>query len=51
MKPTRRQLVGAGLGLAGLGLLRARLGRAAEPIFTADPFPLGVASGYPEPTR
>lgn len=49
MKPTRRQLVGAGLGLAGLGLLRPRLGRAAEPIFTADPFPLGVASGYPEP--
>ena len=46
---TRRELVGAGLGLAGLGLLRARVGRAAEPIFTADPFPLGVASGYPEP--
>ncbi len=48
MKPTRRELVGAGIGLAGLGLLRPRVGRAAEPIFTADPFSLGVASGYPE---
>ena len=49
MKRTRRELVGAGLGLAGLGLLRARVVRTAEPIFTADPFSLGVASGYPEP--
>ena len=49
MKRTRRELVGAGIGLAGLGLLRARVGRAAEPIFAADPFSLGVASGYPEP--
>jgi len=39
----------AGLGLAGVGLLRAFPSRAADIRFASDPFTLGVASGYPEP--
>jgi alkaline phosphatase D len=40
----------AGLGLAGATLLRARPSRAAEVTFADDPFTLGLASGYPEPS-
>jgi alkaline phosphatase D len=48
VKHTRREIVGAGLGLASLAALRPGAGRAAEPTFSSDPFSLGVASGYPE---
>jgi alkaline phosphatase D len=49
MSYTRRTIVGAGIGVAGIGLLRPFAARAAEPRFDTDPFTLGVASGYPEP--
>jgi alkaline phosphatase D len=45
---SRRAVVGAGAGLAGLGLLRPWPTRA-QARFSATPFTLGVASGYPEP--
>lgn len=49
----RRQLLRSGLGLA-LAALVAPIGQtraqAARPVFTADPFALGVASGYPHPS-
>jgi alkaline phosphatase D len=50
MPHSRRALIGAGLSVAGLELLRGWPARAAEPSFATDPFTLGVASGYPEPT-
>ncbi|HVY67255.1 MAG TPA: alkaline phosphatase D family protein [Gammaproteobacteria bacterium] len=50
MPLSRRSLVGAGLGLAAANLLKPFPVRAAEPRFTSDPFTLGVASGFPEPT-
>jgi alkaline phosphatase D len=49
MPLSRRSLVGAGVGLAAAGLLKPFATRAAEPRFAADPFTLGVASGFPEP--
>ena len=49
MPLSRRSLVGAGVGLAAAGLLKPFASRAAEPRFAADPFTLGVASGFPEP--
>jgi alkaline phosphatase D len=49
MRPSRRSVLGAGLGLAGLGLLRPTAARAADIRFESNPFTLGVASGYPEP--
>ncbi|HZF29814.1 MAG TPA: alkaline phosphatase D family protein [Gammaproteobacteria bacterium] len=49
MRYSRRNLLGAGLGLAAAGVLRPRATRAAEPTFAVSPFTLGVASGYPEP--
>jgi alkaline phosphatase D len=48
MAHSRRTIIGAGLSVAGLGLLRALRARAAELRFATDPFTLGVASGYPE---
>jgi alkaline phosphatase D len=50
MKLSRRTLVGTGLGLATAGLLRPLASRAAEVRFPTDPFTLGVASGFPEPS-
>jgi alkaline phosphatase D len=49
MAHSRRAMIGGGLSIAGLGLLRALPARTAEPQFASDPFTLGVASGYPEP--
>ena len=53
MKTSRRQVLEDGLRLAGLGLTGlatpATL-RAQTPRFSDDPFSLGVASGYPEPS-
>jgi alkaline phosphatase D len=49
MPHTRRAVLGAGLSLASLGLLRTRTTRAADLAFADSPFTLGVASGYPEP--
>jgi alkaline phosphatase D len=49
MAQSRRTVIGAGLSVAALGLLRAAPARAAEVRFATDPFTLGVASGYPEP--
>src|SRR5687767_418663 len=49
MAHSRRTVIGAGLSVAGLGLLRALPTRAADLRFATDPFTLGVASGYPEP--
>jgi len=48
MSHSRRQVLGAGLGLAGVGLLREFPSRAADLRFATNPFTLGVASGYPE---
>ena len=50
MRHSRRTVLSAGLGLAGATLLRARPSRAAEVTFADDPFTLGLASGYPEPS-
>ncbi|HET7607196.1 MAG TPA: alkaline phosphatase D family protein, partial [Gammaproteobacteria bacterium] len=50
MRHSRRAVLSAGLGLAGTAVLRARSSRAAEITFADDPFTLGLASGYPEPT-
>ncbi|HEX5048095.1 MAG TPA: PhoD-like phosphatase N-terminal domain-containing protein, partial [Gammaproteobacteria bacterium] len=47
MRYSRRKVLGAGLGLATVGALRARAARAAE--LSTNPFTLGIASGYPEP--
>jgi alkaline phosphatase D len=44
----RRHLLAALGGLAAGAVLAPRL--RAQPAFSADPFTLGVASGYPEPT-
>ena len=58
MKPSRRNLLGAGLRLVGLAslppllapaMLKPTTARAATIRFSSDPFTLGVASGYPEP--
>jgi alkaline phosphatase D len=49
MPHSRRRILSAGLGLAGVGLLRSFPSRAADIRFASDPFTLGVASGYPEP--
>lgn len=51
MPYSRRRLLAAGIGAAaGAGLwLAPRRSRAAER-FASNPFTLGVASGYPEPT-
>lgn len=50
MRHSRRTVLSAGLGLAGATMLRARPARAAEISFADDPFTLGLASGYPEPS-
>ena len=50
MRHSRRAVLSGGLGLAGAGLLRTWPARAAELTFADDPFTLGIASGYPEPT-
>src|SRR6187431_2331887 len=50
VRHSRRTVLSAGLGLAGATLLRARPSRAAEVTFADDPFTLGLASGYPEPS-
>ncbi|HVJ31133.1 MAG TPA: alkaline phosphatase D family protein, partial [Gammaproteobacteria bacterium] len=50
MRHSRRAVLSAGLGLAGATLLRARPARAVEIKFADDPFTLGLASGYPEPS-
>lgn len=50
MRHSRRAILGAGIGLAGAAAFRPFAGRAADLRFTIDPFTLGVASGYPEPT-
>lgn len=49
MRPSRRTVVGGGLGLAALSLLRQSGVRAEDLRFDSNPFTLGVASGYPEP--
>ena len=49
MTYSRRALLASAARAAPLGLVPAAVLRAAEPAFTADPFSLGVASGYPEP--
>ena len=48
MNCSRRELIRCGLGAACLGLVPAGVLRAADVRFTADPFSLGVASGYPQ---
>jgi alkaline phosphatase D len=50
LKYSRRSFIGAGLGTAGLGLLPPVVGRPADLRFASNPFTLGVASGYPEPS-
>jgi alkaline phosphatase D len=50
MRHSRRAVLSAGVGLAGAGLLRVWPARAADITFADDPFTLGVASGYPEPS-
>jgi alkaline phosphatase D len=49
MRCSRRNLVTGLAGLAGAGLA-PRVLRAFDVEFDTDPFTLGVASGYPEPT-
>ncbi len=49
MRHSRRAILRAGIGLAGSSLLRPSQARAADLQFAADPFTLGIASGYPEP--
>ena len=50
MRHSRRAILHAGMGLAGTALLRPSRGRAQDLRFVSDPFTLGVASGYPEPS-
>jgi alkaline phosphatase D len=50
MRHSRRALLAAGIGLAGAAAFRPFTGRAADLRFTSDPFTLGIASGYPEPS-
>ena len=49
MRHSRRTILSAGIGLAGTALFRPSRARAANLKFAADPFTLGIASGYPEP--
>lgn len=47
---SRRELLAAAAGLGLVGLFGApRAGAQQTPRFVADPFQLGVASGYPTP--
>lgn len=48
MRSSRRAILSAGIGLAGVALLEPFSSRAADLRFSQDPFTLGVASGYPE---
>src|SRR5688572_21352221 len=50
MRHSRRALLGAGIGLVGAAAFRPFTSRAADLRFTSDPFTLGIASGYPEPS-
>jgi alkaline phosphatase D len=50
MERLRRHLLTAGAGLSTLALLPLRALQAQSGGFANDPFTLGVASGYPEPT-
>ena len=50
MSHSRRAILGAGIGLAGAAAFRPFTSRAADLRFTSDPFTLGIASGYPDPT-
>jgi len=49
MAISRRSVVAAGLGSAGLLVIPASRIRAQTAAYPSDPFTLGVASGYPEP--
>jgi alkaline phosphatase D len=50
MNRWRRTLIGSGLGLAASCALRPLAARAADFKFASNPYTLGVASGYPEPS-
>ena len=48
---SRRDFLTASLALTAVGVSSPRVLRAAaKPVFTSNPFSLGVASGYPTPT-
>ena len=49
MRQSRRSMLGAGIGLAGIAAIRPFAARADDLRLASDPFTLGIASGYPEP--